>query len=505
VGYAWVAAVIGSLLVWFSLIVARFQPPFSYIQPAWQPADNTEILIAFQLDSFSWAYVFALASILVAYLLTSSARLHKGVTPDAWAGSIALVAAGIIACLSATPLALAATWTMIDLIELAIFLANLREDRDIRNLVASFSFRLMGTVFLLWALIVTRGAGEILVFGAVIPQAGIYLLIAAGLRLGVIPLYLPHGQDSPARSEFGTIIRMTVSASGLAYLGRFPSIVVSPGWSVFILVFTTLALLYGSIMWLTARDEIAGRPFWMIALASMAISSVVRGNAQSSITWGVLLLLCGSTLFFATERTRMFRWINLLSVASLLGLPFTPAAAGWLGLIVLPFNLMDIVVILAYTILLVGTIRHALRLEVSPEGLEPWVQAVYPIGLIFLIISQWLVAVFGVIPLTIGVWYAAAAANLLALVAVIMLSRRNLLLASQDGQSEDLPALPGRVGVTITEFVRLEWLYAFLARLYRLLRAIVNFITRILEGDGGLLWVILMLALVATFLRGRGV
>ncbi|NPV56650.1 MAG: hypothetical protein HPY76_08275, partial [Anaerolineae bacterium] len=55
VGYAWVAAVIGSLLVWFSLIVARFQPPFSYIQPAWQPADNTEILIAFQLDSFSWA------------------------------------------------------------------------------------------------------------------------------------------------------------------------------------------------------------------------------------------------------------------------------------------------------------------------------------------------------------------------------------------------------------------------------------------------------------------
>ena len=504
IGYPWISAVAGSLLVWVALIIMRFQPPITFIKRAWQPSTDSDALIAFQLDAYSWPYAFGLATVLVAYLLTSSARLQKGSTPNDWAGSIALVATGIIATLSTTPLALAAVWTVIDFIELAYFLANLRQDRDIRNLVASFSLRLTGTVFLLWALIVTRAEGEVLAFGAVIPQAGLFLLIAAGLRLGVIPLYLPHVQDSPTRRDVGTIIRITISATGLAYLGRFPSIIVNPGWSVFLLVFTTLAVLYGSIMWLVARDEIAGRPFWMIALASLAISSTIRGNAPASITWGVLLILCGSVLFLSTERTRVFRWINLLSVISLLGLPFTPAAAGWLGLIIPPFNVLDIIIVLAYAVLLVGTVKHALRLEIPLEGLEPWVQAVYPLGLLVLVIAQWLIAALNIIPLTVGYWYAAIVTFVLAVVIIILFIRRKLITLAVEGQPVEKTTQPGWFVAALEGFSRLEWLYAILGWFYRRLRSIVLFLTRNLEGDGGLFWVILLLALLATLFRARG-
>jgi hypothetical protein len=49
----------------------------------------------------------------------------------------------------------------------------------------------------------------------------------------------------------------------------------------------------------------------------------------------------------------------------------------------------------------------------------------------------------------------------------------------------------------------LNWLYRLLWSLYRLLQQAIQALTDILEGDGGVLWVFVLLALFVSVVRSR--
>lgn len=49
-----------------------------------------------------------------------------------------------------------------------------------------------------------------------------------------------------------------------------------------------LAALYAAARWVAAKDEIAGRPYWIVAWASFTTVSVLNGAPQSGIPWGWL-------------------------------------------------------------------------------------------------------------------------------------------------------------------------------------------------------------------------
>ncbi len=40
------------------------------------------------------------------------------------------------------------------------------------------------------------------------PQAGLLLIVAAGLRLGVLPVHLPYNSESSLRRGLGTMLRL---------------------------------------------------------------------------------------------------------------------------------------------------------------------------------------------------------------------------------------------------------------------------------------------------------
>ncbi len=50
------------------------------------------------------------------------------------------------------------------------------------------------------------------------------------------------------------------------------------------------------------------------------------------------------------------------------------------------------------------------------------------------------------------------------------------------------------------QFFSLDWLYRSIWILYQLLRRLIDWITAILEGDGGILWAMLLLALLLSLL-----
>jgi hypothetical protein len=495
-GVAWLVAVVAALIVWVAVFVLRWQPGISLHLQDWRPGEERLSTLVFQFDSISWPYAFALASLLLGVLLTASARMQQLSSPWVWAGSMGVTAAGISTVLAVTPLAVILSWTLVDLIELGVLLGSRLQRALTQRVVLSFSARLAGTLAMMGAVLYSDYLGKPMTLSEFDERAGIFLLLAAGLRVGVLPLHLPFANEPPLRRGLGTVLRLVVPASGLVVLGRLPPAVVSPQLAPYFLLFTSLAALYGAIMWLTAKDELAGRPYWLISLAGIAVACAVRGRPSAAPIWGIAMILTGGLLFLYSFRQPRLFLIPALAFLGLSGLPFTPLASGMRGLVVLPFNALDVVLMMAFSLLLTGFARHAISVRASMEELDRWVQVVYPLGLFWLALSFWLIGLFGWQgSLTIENWWVSLICVLLSFGLVVLIRHGKLVFADQEKTGWFLLLLRP-VGRVLASVFRLDWLYMLIAFVFRLVQGVVHFLTVLLEGEGGVLWTLLLLTLL---------
>jgi hypothetical protein len=86
-------------------------------------------------------------------------------------------------------------------------------------------------------------------------------------------------------------------------------------------------------MWLTARDELNGRPYWLITLAGMAVGCSIRGRPDAALAWGIALLLGGGCILLFSARRRSMMFIPVLVLLGLTGTAFHAfrQRLGWTG------------------------------------------------------------------------------------------------------------------------------------------------------------------------------
>lgn len=501
-GYSWLFAAGSTLLTWLYLLILHWFDIQPLVIPGWFSVYNHESYLEFTIDSSSLPYAFSLVSLLFAVLLTDPARLSRHYSTWTWGGLLAITSGGILAILAGNPLTLVLAWTAIDFMELLFHLGNSPKGGLDIQAVLSFSSRILGSFVVIWAMILGQSGDVPLTFDSVTPEIGLYLLLATGLRLGVIPLYIPYSQDVPLRRGLGTILRLIAPASSLVMLARLPNLVMPVNWALVLSAFTALAALFGAGMWLSAKDEIIGRPYWMIALAGMAVACVVRVQSSASIAWGVTLLLSGGVLFLYSARQHRILFIPLLGFLGVCGLPFSPAVSGWKGLVVFPFNILDLLFLIAHTLLILGYIRHMLHEADSFNELDQWIKAIYPMGLIILIISHWITSFgAGVDLFPDGVWWAGLVSLMSALTSMYLFDRMKKT-GAEYRWIEFISRGSGRLAV---EIFSLGWFYKILWRLYGIIQSLFAFISKILEGDGGVLWALLLLTLLYSVLRRGGI
>lgn len=503
-GYAWVIGSLAALGASGIMVFLRWKLPLQVAIANWLPFTQFTDSPIFGLDGSSWPYAFCVTMIVLVVLLTASARLSYRINPWAWVSGLLVAASGLMAVYAANLLTLALAWTLVDLLEL-IILSTYSENRSFGvQTVIAFSARVTGMLLVILAALINRSQGIPPTFGGLPPLSALFLLLAAGLRLGVLPLNLPALPDLRVRRGLGTLLRMTAAASSLVVLARLPDLTFTPLLTGFLLAVTSLAVLYAAAMWLSAPDEIAGRPYWLIALAGMAVVCAVRGEPRASLSWGMALLLAGTLIFLYSARARGTLVIPLAGVLGLSALPFTPAAGGWLGILSGPFTLWQGLLVLAHVLLLLGYLRFAVGDRDALRDMERWVQVIYPFGLILLVAAQWFVGTLGWPgALTVGVWWAAPVTGLgLVLSGLGFVLFRRIEMASPAPLRWYLTAVR-RVGASLSAVFSLGWLYNLLWRIYRRLEQLVQLLNNILEGDGGLLWVFVLLALFISLLQVR--
>jgi hypothetical protein len=482
----------GTFFAWLGVLAWQIQLPINLQFSSWQPSTIFSQSPTFTADGISWLFVFSLASMGLAILITSVVR-PRFPSPVSWAGTIMLTSLGMLAVVADNPLTLVLIWAAIDIVELAVQVWFVKDPKLSEQVVVAFASRATGILFLLWADVIGAAGGQFSDFRLVTPQAGLYLLIAAGLRVGILPLHLPYASESALRRGFGTGLRMVSAASSLILLARIPAASIASPWTPYLMILVSLAALYGGWMWLRAPDELTARPFWLIGMGSLVVAAALRSNPIGAAAWSCALVLTGSALFLFSEPNRWLTRALYIGAFGISSLPFSMTATGWNSggtgfWLAFPFLL------LSHAMLNAGFIRHAQRtIDRTPNEDQPiWGKNVYPFGIMLLLLVTIGLGFFG--------WQGTFQfGNLLASIIVTSLTVGILWLTPR------LRILnPVRAHwVRPTNASWLDWFYAALWGLYRQLGRVSNTFSNLLEGESGIMWTLLFLVLFITVFARR--
>jgi hypothetical protein len=486
--YTWSIAALGAILALAGAILWQIRFPAAVKLLPWQPLSVFDYTPLWLADSVSWPYALAVTALTAAVILTSVVRNEN--LPFLWAGTLLLAAIGILAIAAGDPVTLVLVWAVFDLAELAVMTGSIEGESRAQNAILAYAVRVTGMGFVILAVVMNAAARLPTGFEALSRDAGLLLLIGAGLRLGVLPLRLPYRGETVLRRGFGTTLRLVSAAASLSVIGRIPPAVLDSPLTPFLLAATCIPALYGGWMWLRASDELVGRPFWVLGLASLSVAAALRGSPTGSVGWGVALVAGGGLLFLYSARQRNLLWLLAPGLWALSALPFSVSASAWLG--GASSWLFLLAGLPAQALLMAGFVRHALHPgETSFESQERWSKALYPLGL-------FLLAGAAILP---GLWGWAGARTIgpwgLALTA-IGLSGAFFLLAVK---------ITARASPVVTQWgdvIRLGWLYRSAGAVFRFLQNLAGLITFALEGDGGILWSLLLMVLILTLLSAGG-
>ena len=490
--YSWLIATGGAFFGWISVFLWQFSMPFQIQLPAWQPTELFPQSPFFVADHIAWAFALSLASLCLAVIVTAVIR-ENFPYPLSWIGVLILTALGILAVTADNPLTLVLLWAAIDIAELIAHLRIVQQPQLNERIVITFATRVTGILILLWADMVSLSNGTVLDFRAAPPQVGLYLVIAAGLRLGVLPLHLPYTNETAIRRGFGTGLRMISAGSSLILLARIPASSLASPYTPYLVLLISLAGLYGAWMWLRAPDELTGRPFWMIGMASLALVAALRANPVGAASWSLALILAGGALFLTSAQTRWLERALLVTVWVVSSLPFSLTASGW-QTFGLSFWYALPILLTTHAMLIAGLVRHIQRSTTRAifDTQTFWARNVYPIGVMLLLVTMLGLSFVGWDgSLQIGSWYLGLGAALLA-AGLIWLTPRLRILN---------PVRAHWVGPDNPSW--LDWVYQAFWIVYSQLSRLGQALSTLLEGESGIMWTLLFLALFISFFTQR--
>jgi hypothetical protein len=500
---AWVIAISSTVVAWIASFVVRLYLPSEVNLQSWFPESAFEFRLWLMLDYTNWPYMVAVIAMCVAMILTHTTRANQEFSPHTWSWAIVVTSLNLVSILAANPITMAISWMLIDLVELFSLLSLSNASKLGSKVVTTFGFRLLSTITLVFATAIASRFGPVESFAALTYESGLFFLIAAGLRLGVLPLSLPFLDNPNLHQGASVLFRLTPAASALVLIAHLPEeiLLFNQNLGSVIQILTLLSALYSALMWITRKDSFEARPYWVIALSAFAVQSALNGHPEASRVWGLGMLLSGSLLFLFDPPIRRIRFLPLLGLLGFIGLPYTLTASGWEGLIADKLDFSSVLFLLVHSLLVLGYIRYITEADSTVTGLEKYARVTFPLGLVALIQT---ILILGLIAwpgiLTLGnLWVSLIS---LGIVVVGLFAARKVGPGLLDGGlAEKIPFY--RLIAVILEFFKkifsFSWINTLTRKAFTSLNNLGSFLNEVLEGDGGILWSLVFLVIISIF------
>jgi hypothetical protein len=494
-GFGWPTAAIGALLAWVSTFLWQIRLPETLTLGNWLPQSVYTYSPALLVDGLNFPYGLALSSLALAIIWTSAAR-SATTSPVAWASTLALTALGLLGVLAGNVLTLLLALAAIDLLELVNMLRVADDPVSSESAVIVLSAQLIGLGLILWGALVAYGSGVTLQFDAMPSQGALYLLLGVGVRIAASLYRQPNTRDPQLRRGYETAMRLISMAVSLSVLARIPAGSISPTATSWLLLFAAVTGLISGVYWLRAPSIVAGRRYFLAGMAALAFTAALRGNGMGSAAWGSALIVCGGLAsLYTVHQGRL--GITLLGTAFVLtALPYSLTASGWLSTNPGHWFFWGLA-IPAQALMLAGYVTSVLRPgETSLEHQPNWARAIYPAGLILLATSGLALGLLG---------WDGARQNGVPPAAIVA----SLLGGSLGWFFWRIPGLQRAIQPVVASGERLASrpapLFSAFSGLvwagYRLVRRLAALVARTLEGEGGLLWTLVLLVLLISIFQ----
>ncbi len=183
------------------------------------------------------------------------------------------------------------------------------------------------------------------------------------------------------------------------------------------------------------------------------------------------------------------------------GIPGSPTMTAWNGL-VQGSSIIELSMIFIITIgLFYGFIKFSQMSEGSFTNVDRWVKVVFPAGLGILILTQWVIFIRG-LPTSLSFEYWWCGITVLILTMLLLLWRLKKLPAFVYRALNRIkfPKVVETERILDT-FFGFGWITKIYDFLFGFIQKIVTLITNVLEGEGGILWAILLLALLISYFQ----
>jgi len=474
----WVMLTTG--IAWLISLAFFFFTPDYHLNPIWNAGEELLPSLAFSLDWVSNSY-FLITTTLIFFGI-----LVEGLSPQTNAWITGLGGICVIGTLVDSAYTLALVWTIVEALALYSFLKNQGEMTASFRYILGILVRLAAPLLVIYASMINSSTG-IAPFLTEMPSSAAPILLAAGvIGFGGWFLTPEISREEISAIRPGKYLTWTPSVLGLVLITRSAQIFVPEEVSpvIFLIVVMLIFLIFIANVLFNQPSRV-----WKFGCLSLIIASFSFAAPEAILTWGIVFLLTGLVLFrkFGSKRTASLALI--VGGIGILPLPFFPS---WVGLVSLT-GLSGLLFSTMAGVFLGRIFNHRIQIwqeiEIPTEQISPLTIT----GYVVVLFSQYSISIqaglmkkslaFSSIP--VGTWIAA----LLFGVAVLFWDRIPEINLSR------LDKLKGRTR---------SLLEAGEGLLPRLADEVVYMFTRLFEGDGGLIWTLLLGFLIVALISRRG-
>ncbi len=495
--YPWFLMTFIGFVVW--LVILLISP--AVIQPFhiqnWFRNDFSPIHLHFSITDLNWGLILAFLSTQIAFLLTTVADQNFKSNSMYWI-IFSLAMTILYAILTAYDLfSLILLWTVWDVFEMGYWIFFHRKFSETTNLLPFF-FKLSGSLVLITSAALLMSRGQSVRFNEIPESMGLLLLIASILHSGIIlqPEFKKSSRNiDDAVASFVFLFTFFSSISLIMHL-PFQSLPLTINLVLQLFILGIITKL--GIQWLRDPSSLANLQILLAFFTSFYILQYLANSSlQSTQNWltAMFMIISFSILYrYRNKATRLFPTLVLLIVS---GIPFSLLSYKSSS-ILFDNPLLLMAFLIFHVIILVGFARRFYFESESFDDIDSLPQFVYLAGLLVPILTM-----FGITFHTMGSiynetasWWIGPIILLSALGLSLWMKKKSLWDFNSETETSDQEKRKKKFFSSYRVFNTLE-------KVFNQVRPMIVGFSQLVEGEGGVLWSIVFLALLLTLIRVR--
>ena len=487
-----------SLILWLLLLVFPKDRISPLIISNWFRFGDTVISLRFAITSRNWILAISLLAFNLAFFLTGVARLNVKTDLQYWIFQLVLIALSFLAVLSADLWLVVLFWTALDLLDLVYHRTIRKEIGDIKYF-RKIIFKFLGSMLLIWNIAVLSRIGvNPLLDGLVASTPNTSLFLAALLHSGIFPLNAES--ENSIEKESGKLLNSAFSVTNFVVSFSLVLNLHTPGLpfllSFLISLISYFLIITSMIRWVLKKDFEESLKFLLIGEAGGFVFLYFSGNTQYLTYMLALNTLSVLWLALYTHRGKNLVVFPLINIFFASGLPISLIAFGPRGFIGNEFSVGLAVMIVMQVLFLLGYLKYAFEKNEKFNDMEVWYQAAYLAGLFLPLLSVTAIIFNSISSLVneIQYWWVGVIVVTLALIGFFFIERKKIFDKSPQTLSEARLAW-------LWQALTFEGLFKTISFIENKARNFINGFSGLLEGEGGILWALVLLLLILTVLR----